>query len=217
MHVLLVLALQYDPRNDLLYRGYLAATIIGVIGGIIGLILLYKQFVATKLAADAAKESADAAKKNADVLMASQKAQIVLKPHENPAKDIFDPEGQRMQIALQNIGHVPAYDLTYETWIEVLPFPFEDFTAAAEYYDMTEIKSLYPHHSPMIVNIPIKRNVDHPLSSRMQEMIRNGDLYVCVRVSVKYKEAFSSSRYASFGIYIMAKGLGFLPKYNDSN
>jgi hypothetical protein len=52
---------QYDPKADLLYRAYLAATIIGVAGGVIGLCILYRQFVATRIAADAAKNSADAA------------------------------------------------------------------------------------------------------------------------------------------------------------
>jgi hypothetical protein len=58
MHVLFVL-LQYDASTDLLYRLYLGATVIGVVGGLIGLRLLYKQLVATQKAADAAKASAD--------------------------------------------------------------------------------------------------------------------------------------------------------------
>src|SRR5947209_18736171 len=33
----------YDPRSDVLYRRYLAATIIGVAGGVVGLFLIYRQ------------------------------------------------------------------------------------------------------------------------------------------------------------------------------
>src|SRR5438270_864517 len=42
----------YDPRADALYRRYLAATIIGVAGGVVGLLLIYRQGqIAAKTAA----------------------------------------------------------------------------------------------------------------------------------------------------------------------
>jgi hypothetical protein len=50
----------YDARTDSLYRWYLRATIIGVCGGLIGLVFLILQTIATHTAADAAKKSAEA-------------------------------------------------------------------------------------------------------------------------------------------------------------
>jgi hypothetical protein len=41
----------------------------------------------------------------------------------------LDADVQRVQIAVINKGEVPAYDVLYESWIEILTFPFEDFTS----------------------------------------------------------------------------------------
>jgi hypothetical protein len=65
MHVLLILCVldpaqqQYDAKADLLYRFYLLFTVIGVIGGFIGIAVLIWQTTVTRRAAEAAKASAD--------------------------------------------------------------------------------------------------------------------------------------------------------------
>jgi hypothetical protein len=62
---------QYDPRSDTLYRWYLGATVAGVAGGLIGLVFLIVQTVASK-------KSADAALLNTQALVSSQRARIVV-------------------------------------------------------------------------------------------------------------------------------------------
>lgn len=61
----------YDPRKDSWYRAYLVFTVLGVVGGLIGLAALIRQTMATSEAADAAKNSADA-------LVKSQCAWLIL-------------------------------------------------------------------------------------------------------------------------------------------
>jgi hypothetical protein len=50
----------YDPRNDPLYRRYLWATIIGVVGGFIGIVILIVQSALLRSSVKAAHKSADA-------------------------------------------------------------------------------------------------------------------------------------------------------------
>src|SRR5271165_1777936 len=47
----------YDPRHDTLYRCYLIATIIGVFGGIVGIVLIYWQTLQIRKSADATRDS----------------------------------------------------------------------------------------------------------------------------------------------------------------
>jgi len=39
----------------------------------------------------------------------------------------------RIQITLANIGGSTAYNCRYETWTELLPFPFTDFSSRADH------------------------------------------------------------------------------------
>jgi hypothetical protein len=50
----------YNPKEDTLYRTYLLATVIGVVGGLFGIGFIIWQTVLLRRAADAAKASADA-------------------------------------------------------------------------------------------------------------------------------------------------------------
>jgi hypothetical protein len=61
----------YDPRTDCLYRWYLRFTIIGVVGGFIGIgVLVWQAFLTRK--------SVEAAKKSADALMNAEQAILVV-------------------------------------------------------------------------------------------------------------------------------------------
>jgi hypothetical protein len=51
---------QYDPRKDCLYRWYMRATIVGVLGGFVGIALLIWQSILLRNSVDAAHKSADA-------------------------------------------------------------------------------------------------------------------------------------------------------------
>ncbi len=174
-------------------------------------VLLWRQ---TKRSVDAATKSAEAAKRSAEVLMEGQRPQIAADAHGNPIKDLSDRQSPRVQIALTNQGITPAYDFTYESWIELLPLPFNDFTTSADHFKSTYKATLYPKHTPLIVNIPIRAGLTDAQLSDLRQL----RLYACIRVRVAYRDTFSiSDRYANFGFYVLLDGLSFLPKYNDSN
>jgi len=160
------------------------------------------------------KKSADAAEINAKVLMESQRPQIGARPHGNPTQTLADLEAPRVQIELTNRGLTPAYDFVYESWIEVLALPFQDFTAAADYFKSADRIVLYPNHEPpLVINIPLRGG----LSQERLDDLRRLRLHACLRIRVEYRDAFSPIRYANFGFVVMANGLSFLPKYNDAN
>ena len=84
--------------------------------------------------------------------------------------------------ALENKGTTPAYDVVYETWIEILPFPFDDFTPRADYFKCPHNMVLYPTE-PMALNIPIQREV----SAEEMHAVLDLQLYVCIRIHVTYR------------------------------
>jgi len=142
-----------------------------------------------------------------------QRPQIAADPHDNPAHDILDPKGSRLQMDIWNVGLTTAYDVTYETWIEVVNPPFVDFSIFAEHFVSTEPFSLHSKHRAILINIPLNRE----LTDSEQALIRSRHKEVCVRMLVKYRDAWEPQRYANFGYIIDSEGLRLLPKYRDSN
>jgi hypothetical protein len=145
------------------------------------------------------------------VLVESQRPKLTASALADPSKTLADIAARRVLLGLENKGMTPAYDLVYETWIEILPFPFEDFTPSATYFKCPHSMVLYPDSQPMALNVPIQREVGAEEMHAVLEL----HLYVCIRIHVTYKDAFGP-REANFGYYAMKNGLGILPKYNDS-
>jgi hypothetical protein len=164
--------------------------------------------------AEAAKKNADAADLNARVLMAAQRPQIAMEAHGNPIQDLLSDDS-RVQIEVVNRGAIAAHDCHYESWIELLPFPFKDFTLSADYFKSTEPFSLYLRHQPVIVNIPFTKGLTEEEKNDAKRLLR----FVCLRIRLTYKDPFNrdGKAAADFGFYVMRDGLGFLSKYNDSN
>lgn len=148
---------------------------------------------------------------NAEVLWAGQRAQIVAGPHGNPPQDLFSTT-PRIQLELTNKGATPAYDVVYETWFEILPRPFGDFTSNATYFKDIQKVALYPN-VPMKINIPLGKQ----LTETEHAQLKHWDLHACVRIRVGYRDARGTGRYADFGFHIKHDGLGFLPKYQAAN
>jgi hypothetical protein len=194
---------QYDPYSDHLYRWYLRATVVGVVIGIFGLGFLIKQTNATKKAADAALL-------NANILLESQRPKITAIGI-NTLENIFQSDSPRINIGLSNKGMTTAYDCVYETWVELLPFPFEDFTSSAQYFKSEAAFALYPTQE-MAINTPLKKK---PTQSDLVDISRSKKL-LCIRIRVGYRD-FKENRVSNFGYFIQYDGLGFLPKYNDCN
>jgi hypothetical protein len=142
----------------------------------------------------------------------SHRPQLAAAPED--VDDLFDGSAPRIKIRVNNVGATTAYDCRYETWIEVLPFPFTSFSDHADHVDVINPCALYPNHQPLIINIPIRAG----LSDDERLDILNLRRFVCIRVSFTYKDVFRwRRRYANFGFYVENNGLAFLPKYNDAN
>lgn len=145
-------------------------------------------------------------------LVESQRPKIAAKPHGNPTRDLADRVAPRVQIELFNRGLAVAQNLTYESWIELLPRPFTDFTASADYHKSEEPLALYPSHDPLIINIPVRKGITEQQLNELRQL----KTFACMRVRVHYSDTFSAARVASFGFWVAHDGLGFLPKYNDA-
>jgi hypothetical protein len=164
------------------------------------------------------RKAAQSTEASALAFVTSQRPQILVTAHGNPPHDLMG-EPPYVQMELQNQGPTTARNLSYEWWIEVLPFDearpddFADFTTAAYHYSADHRMSVYPQQQPVIIHIPLGR--------RMTDIERREILgvqkVVCIRVRVIYRDAFSSFRqYANFGYWMQKDGLGFLPTHNDS-
>ena len=151
-------------------------------------------------------------KDSLDAMWAAQRPQLALGPHDNPPKDLMS-DTPRIQLELINRGMTTAYDLTYQTWIEVLPFPFIDFTQDATYFCREEMTALSPQYGPLIINLPIQREWSEGETSAIKRL----ELFVCFRIRVKFRDARKSDRWTDFGMYVQADGFGYLPKYNDDD
>jgi hypothetical protein len=176
-----------------------------VVVGILTLFVLMYQ-------ANEMRKATEAMRDNTKVLVESQRPRIAAKAHGNATLTLEDRAAPRVLIELKNTGLTPAYDSTWETWIELLQFPFKDFTDAAEHHDSSEDRSvMYPNHDPVTIDIPITKGITEQQLSDLRHL----RLYACVRVRVRYRDAFSSVNVTNFGFYVLGRGLGFLPKYND--
>jgi hypothetical protein len=146
------------------------------------------------------------------VLVEGQRPRIIATAHGDPTKTLADPQARRLELEVINKSSMPATDYRYESWIEVLPFPFQDFTAAADHFKRDVPSVLYPN-TPQIINIPIRGGITREDFIE----IRNLRKQVCVRLYVEYADPFIPNRrcYANFGFYVLPKGLGFLEKYNS--
>jgi hypothetical protein len=120
---------------------------------------------------------------------------------------------KRVRVSLSNCGNTTAYDCLYESWIELLPDPFIDFTASAEHYKSSNGFTLYPGKGEMIVKLPFTKGVPE---AQIRD-VKAARLYICLRIYLTFRDAFTPKRYTNFGLRIMYEGWETLPKYNDSN
>jgi hypothetical protein len=158
------------------------------------------------------RRATQAMRDNTKVIFEIQRPQIAAKAHGNPTQTLADGGAPRVEISLFNRGLTPAYEASYESWIELLTLPFTDFTASADHFKSAEQYVIYPNHDPVIVNIPIRNGI----TEQQLNDVRRLRLFVCVRVRAEYRDSSKRKRHADFGFYITAKGLGFLPKYNEA-
>jgi hypothetical protein len=193
------------PDRGTLDKVYIYSTIALVLVGAVTFGAVLYQAIKTRDAAEATLLYAKA-------FIESQRAQIAFAPYGNPVGELF-AERPKVQIAMINRGITTAYNLVYESWIEALQFPFEDFTKAADYFKYTSPMVLAPNQEPVPISIPFRAGFTQTQKNDISEL----RLFVCVRIRASYLDAFKAARYTNYGVYVAGSGLKFLPKYNDAN
>src|SRR5271157_600110 len=99
---------------------------------VLTLFAIAEQTSQTRKAAEATRSSAKSTEDSVSAFIAAQGPQITVIAHGKPPNDLFgDPP--RVQMELHNQGPTTARELSYEFWIEVLPWKFFDFTSEAYY------------------------------------------------------------------------------------
>ena len=146
-------------------------------------------------------------------LIESQRPRIAAEACGDPTQTLQDMKAPRIQMAPVNKGPTAARDLTHETWTELLPLPFKDFTSSADYFQSTHPTVLYPNHSPLVINIPVRQGITQQQIADLKAL----RLYMCFRIRTTYSDAFSPARSVSFGFVVYREGSGYLPKYNEDS
>ena len=151
-------------------------------------------------------------KKSADALIRAQSAQIQIRI-DNPLPKLKVGNPPIIKTDLTNRGATPAYSLKFETWIEIRPFPFDDFTSVASYSAADHTITIYPNApDPSVIQVI----ADFELTNQdLSALMANAKL-LCLRVRVAYKDAFGIDRWQNFGLFVAGRlGMGYLSKYND--
>jgi hypothetical protein len=183
-----------------------------IVVGFLQVWLLLGTLKATRDNAEAAKDNAAAARLNAEVLMEGSAAHLTLAPLE--AIELRGGVVPQIVLGVLNKGATPAFDCIASTWIEVLPFPFSDFTEKATFGRFHESATIDPN-SETPTAFPVKLN--RPLTEReCREIVGPQNLILAIRLNLEYEDAFERKRYRNFGFFPFGKNIHFLPKYNDS-
>jgi len=171
-------------------------------------------FLAVKRQANIAERQVNASEQQFKVFLESQRPQIVATAHCDPKQTLADRDAPRVEIAVRNKGLTPAYDFDYESWIEVISGPFQDFSDAADYFKSEDRFVIYSNNQPLILNIPLRKGITEQQLTDLRQLRTQ----TCLRIRAEYRDAFSPGRrwYANFGFVVLPTGLGFLPKYNDA-
>jgi hypothetical protein len=142
-------------------------------------------------------------------LVEGQRPKIEIKPH-NDVKVTISLMHCYVELEMHNRGQTMANNVAYESWLELLPEPFIDFTKAVDHVDFGETFGLPPNGAPMIMNLPIRPRVTNEQLGRL----RTSQLFVCIRIHVRYSDAFKPIRNVEFGYRLISEGMTPLPKYN---
>jgi hypothetical protein len=138
------------------------------------------------------------------------RARITVGFAENPFPRMAKGQMPNVVAKLINTGGTPAYDVVPETWIEVLPVPFEDFTPEAAHFKGGRL-SVYPTQ-PLFYDIPLARH----LTKQEWAKISAAQCYLCVRIRITYR-TLNVQKYCDFAFSSLPNGMEQLSKYHDAN
>ncbi len=201
----------YDPRIDHLYRWYLGATVIGVVGAFIGIMILIYQAVLTRRSAEAARLSAEA-------LMDSERAWILVDvTGENGRPSLifgeslsFDVKTWNVTIHLicKNEGRTPAWIL--ERRIGILPV-----TPVPDKPPLGEAKVIETEPVTLLAGGP-SFDTCETVESDKPIGLENGRV---IYGAVKYRDIYGRVRETTFGYRVSAfytlRRMQDFPAYNQ--
>lgn len=156
----------------------------------------------------------------------SQRPIIACDPHEgiHPITDMVT--NGRMRLDLVNRGQTSAFHCVQEMWVEFVPRTANtdfsnmdnfEFTEDAIHFAPPHQFSLYPSHTPLVINVPAGRDFSESDKIAMQK----AKLFICIRLLVRYRDGFlpnnAPDRFSNFGFWVMYEGLGNLSRYQGSN
>jgi hypothetical protein len=235
----------YDPRHDCLYRAYLAATVLGVLGGIVGVGLIFWQVILLRHTVDASNEqskamerhigeatrSADAMEQIAKVILTGNKAitRAYLTVIVNSA--VFQERGQLGQgdkkfqgiPRLLNTGVTTARKIRISINAGILPIPIPtDLTFPPRKAPETESQgflSLGAHQHADLMGGIVDDFVPEDSVTRIKEGFPEA---LCVWGAVTYEDIFGDSHTTKFGQQLYwwpngnVRGL-YIPGQNDAD
>ncbi len=193
---------QYDPRLDKLYRAYLWATILGLIGGLIGLYALIRQTMATHTAANAAKASADA-------FMAKEQAWLLIWYDKFAHVDYQDrkPGDYEMRHNFnwhcQNIGSTPAF--ITESWARLIEIrSLDDLPSKPDYSMAKPIRyqgdPLRPEGKTDWFTAPVESSETIKTYEAIEKRHRSKASFLYAYGFARYRDVFRRPLMVKFGV-----------------
>lgn len=180
---------EYNPYSDSLYRWYLRATVIGVIGGLIGLSILIGQTLLLK--------------QQINHLVQADRAWIITSTLERKVEMIRrsdDPESkkqpyQTVVIEFKNFGKSPAIIRKATGGLEIVGSLTHAHTMLEEPYS----SQINPILAPGEVSNPIKFIVPSPLSEDEMRRLQEGmNLFMVAYGLIEYSDSFGKPRTSKF-------------------
>ena len=185
----------YDPRHDCLYRAYLAFTILGVIGALIGIVVIYLQTKATQESASAAKDAANAAKANADAVINAERAWVFVEIAPTGGSVTF---GENWTMGAYSFGF--SVDLVCRNEGKTIAWITEKRIALAS-VDIPP-KDQQWEGIPIVETAPDERVVpsgDFASTHLVECADTLGEKTAIIYGLVKYRDIFDQPRYTRFG------------------
>jgi hypothetical protein len=175
-----------NSEKDALYRWYLIATIVGVVGAWIGLGFIWNQMKLLKVSADAAKKSADA-------LISIERPWIF--PTSAHHQVEYFPEGRVATSVwrFKNFGKTPAFIYQVDSTLELVANPEVDLPPDPIYGKPYKIYEETSALAPDQESQPIGTKMSRVITREEEVEIWNDKLFLVFYCRIRYSTAFKES------------------------
>jgi hypothetical protein len=207
----------YDPRDDCLYRLYLAATVLGVVGGIIGVSLLFWQTSLLRLTVEDSSEqskamqlhigeatrSADAMEDISEVIQKGNAA--IIRAYLSVVIGTAAPQNRKDNVKFEakpllvNSGNTPARNVKIRISAEIIPNgKTESFTYAVP-NELAKAAAVAAPHQNYTLSAIVK---DFVPDADVPDIKDGGKGVLAVWGLVTYDDIFGDSHTTKFGQFL---------------